>query len=578
MAIYTVQDTTMTALGDAVRKQTTKYVGKEEKNEPFFTYHFDSRNYDLVSGYNTIYFNPYSDYIGEINDIFDVCEGTFTYQANTFPSPRIKMSVPIQPNGYSYGSLDFILNNVNQNTVNSVDSYSSVFNTGFYYDVDWSLQIVMDSEVPSDIEFSFDIELRALTSDNQYIGLNTYTPNEMIDIINDWDISAIDRYKKCIIGGQYEDIASGIAKSYSIPSSDFIGVSQIGVMSFIGMENIKGVEFPEGLIKIKDQAFADCISLVGDIVLPRTLTELGGRAFGNTKITSVRILNDTTPLKYSQNVSINSTWSPFYNCNKLTTIYVPSKLYYDYMDSYLGAYHSSLITPYGEWVFDKNLSTYLAYSNEKEYSISLQDFTSTPDFSITLDKNECAEITDISIKDDNTEIIFKVKALNSEGVEELTVIIYGEEQTFTLTGTITVMETVPEPTYEVVAVDGASYGFTLNDNVYYESQNKGKSSTYALCQVNISNPIGLPVYFDCINSGEANYDYGILGAVNQTLSKSTTDDSGVKKNFKGLSSANIQTVEYTDAIGDCFIQLKYKKDGSGDQGNDTLQFQIRFGE
>lgn len=570
MATYTVQDTTMQALGDAVRKQTVKYVGKEEKNEPFFTYHFDSRNYDLVSGWNTIYLNPYSEYVGEINDIFDVCEGTFTYQANTFPSPRIKMSVPIQPNGNSYGSLDFIQNNVNQNTVSSVDSYSTPFNGVFYYDVDWPLFIVMDSEVPSDIEFSFDIELRALTSDNQYIGLNTYTPAEMIDIINNWDLSAIDRYKYSIIVPKTSE-----SKKYTIPSSDLVGLTQIGQSAFAYIETIEDIEFPEGLISIGNQAFSNCNGLSNPIVLPSTLRTLGNQAFFSTKIPSVKILNKSEVIDYGNPSSFGA---PFASCSYLKSIYIPSNLYYDYQSSRWGQDYAHLLVPYGEWVFDKDLSAYLEYDTEKEYTISLVEFTSQPDFSITLDKNEYAEITDISINDDNTEITFKVKALNSDGVETLTVIIYGEEQTYTLTGTITIMETLPESTYEVVAVDGASYGFALNDSGYYESQNKGKSATYALCQVNISNPLGLPVYFDCISYGESNYDYGILGAVNQTLSQSATDDSEVKKTFKGLSSPNIQTVEYTDASGDCFIQIKYKKDGSGDQNNDTLQFKVRFGE
>ena len=149
---------------------------------------------------------------------------------------------------------------------------------------------------------------------------------------------------------------------------------------------------------------------------------------------------------------------------------------------------------------------------------------------------------------------------------------------FDFTGNISVYETIPESTYEVVAVENASYGFELNDNGYYESKNKWVSNSYAICQVNISNAIGRKVYFDCINSGESNYDFGILSKVNTALSLTSNEDnsSNYFKSFKGQSSQNVQTVEYTDAIDNCFIQVKYKKDSSGDEGNDTLQFKVRF--
>ncbi len=574
MATYTVQDTTMTALGDAVRKQTVKYIGKEEKSEPFFTYHFDSKDYDLVSGWNTIYFNPLNEYLEEITDIFQVCEGHFTYTANTSPSPCIYISMPTQPNGNSHGAINFIINNSNETNIEVIDDYSTI---RFYYDTDWQLYIIMDSEVPSDIDFSFDFELRAMTEDNEYIGLNTYTTAEMIDTINSWDLSAIERYKYRIIAGTQLDVQNGRAKFYSIPSSDFSGISQIGNKAFSEMYCIKGIEIPEGITEIRNQAFADCSNLTGDIILPSTLTFLGGRAFSSTFITSVRILNDTTLLTYDTLASSASTWSPFYNCNQLTNIYVPSRLYPDYTNSILGEYHLSLLTPYGEWVFDPNIYKYLLYNQTETISIELLDFEETPTVSVVSDNTNIATISNITINEDNTLLTFDVTSLSTDGTANISIEISGTNQ-YSFVGTVNVMETIPEPTYEVVAVDGATYGFALNDSGYYESQNKNINSSYSLCQINISNLKGVPVYIDCISYGESNYDYGLLGSVNQTLSKTTADDSGVKKNFKGLSSTNIQTVEYTDANGDFFIQVKYKKDGSGNQGNDTLQFQVRFGE
>lgn len=141
----------------------------------------------------------------------------------------------------------------------------------------------------------------------------------------------------------------------------------------------------------------------------------------------------------------------------------------------------------------------------------------------------------------------------------------------------------PSPTYTVSDIS-TTYKFTLNENTgYYVSGNAGKTNSYSLCQVNINmldnNYI---MYVDCINSGESNYDYGILSNLNQSLVNSYTADTSttlVKKSFKGLSSTSVQTVSYdlsTLSTGNHFIQIKYRKDSSSDSGNDSLQFKIRF--
>ena len=56
-------------------------------------------------------------------------------------------------------------------------------------------------------------------------------------------------------------------------------------------------------------------------------------------------------------------------------------------------------------------------------------------------------------------------------------------------------------------------------------------------------------YFDCISYGESNYDYGIISNVGQTLGTTYSDDgttgtTAVKHNFKGESSASVQTIDY----------------------------------
>lgn len=82
----------------------------------------------------------------------------------------------------------------------------------------------------------------------------------------------------------------------------------------------------------------------------------------------------------------------------------------------------------------------------------------------------------------------------------------------------------------------------------------------------------------CINSGEANYDYGIISQPNKTLLKSNSDDgtsgsTNVFKNFKGQSSLNPVTITIPLPRGESIVYIKFRK-SSASSGNDSLQFKI----
>ena len=139
----------------------------------------------------------------------------------------------------------------------------------------------------------------------------------------------------------------------------------------------------------------------------------------------------------------------------------------------------------------------------------------------------------------------------------------------------------PPFTYTVEQVsETATQQFALNDNNYYESQCQGVANGWSLCKIVFSGSGSVTLH--CISQGESNYDYGIVGNINQTLTSSATDDGStgstkVKKNFKGLSSTNVVDVVF-DAVEDGdFIMCKYRKDSSGDTGYDSLQFQVELG-
>ncbi|MBQ8570277.1 MAG: hypothetical protein IJ444_02065 [Kiritimatiellae bacterium] len=137
---------------------------------------------------------------------------------------------------------------------------------------------------------------------------------------------------------------------------------------------------------------------------------------------------------------------------------------------------------------------------------------------------------------------------------------------------------LPKCSYTVEAVSGATYGFALNSDGYYESTNAGVDGSYSLCKVNIVVDGVSNMYVDCINYGESSFDYGILSNVDTTLELSNAADStNVKQSFSGMQSADVQTVDYgVLTAGEHYIYIKYRKDDSVNSNNDSLQFKVRF--
>lgn len=166
--------------------------------------------------------------------------------------------------------------------------------------------------------------------------------------------------------------------------------------------------------------------------------------------------------------------------------------------------------------------------------------------------------------------IYRVYRGNHDGVAEI-----ADSYLYT-DGEWTNIVPIPAHSWRVETVSGAKYGFALSGD-YYVSQNKGVSSSYALCKVVIDTNVGCKAIFNCINYAEARYDYGILSTVDNTLSLSNTADSAnVHKKFSNStdSKETVQTVEYEIPEGTHFIYVKFIKDGSGNSNNDTLQFNV----
>ena len=144
---------------------------------------------------------------------------------------------------------------------------------------------------------------------------------------------------------------------------------------------------------------------------------------------------------------------------------------------------------------------------------------------------------------------------------------------------VTIVQTANDvkPTLSWNVVSTGTYPFQLNTNGYYESTNKGHDSSYSYATLNYSGYENLVL--ECINSGESDYDYGIISQPDVLLSESTSDDgatgsTNVFHNFKGQSSTNPVQLTIPSDEGSHFITIKFIKDSSSAQGNDSLQFKV----
>jgi len=143
-------------------------------------------------------------------------------------------------------------------------------------------------------------------------------------------------------------------------------------------------------------------------------------------------------------------------------------------------------------------------------------------------------------------------------------------------------EAIPDPVYSTPS--GASYGFILNSNNFYESNNKGRSQTVAIERVTFNLPVRCLVTLKYINYAEATYDYGMFGNIDIALDTVNHEEgaNGVNNatNLKVLlsssedNSPNEKTLTYEVPAGNHFIEAKFSKDKYTDGNNDSLQFKI----
>lgn len=102
-------------------------------------------------------------------------------------------------------------------------------------------------------------------------------------------------------------------------------VTEIAANAFKENANIKSVTLSEGLVKIGEGAFARCVNITGDLIIPSTVTTIEGGytwddqgAFQGTSISSVTILDGNVPIDLGNNM--------FKNCRALQTVTLSGRI------------------------------------------------------------------------------------------------------------------------------------------------------------------------------------------------------------------------------------------------------------
>lgn len=379
-------------------------------------------------------------------------------------------------------------------------------------------------------------------------------PNGMVDAINGISTNSGSVLPKVISGSIVKLNEEDFGNIYSIRSNAFFLCS-----------NLTDVIMPDTIGIIENNAFSGCSNLAR-FKMSKNIRLIEYNVFKNcSKLTSLRLETSEIP-----GVDTNSipSW---------TQLEVPGKMYDAYLnaDTWGTTYRNQLV-PYSEYVSTLSTAITLEYNSSKTFEISLQNYMTSPEVSINIEDPTIAKAIINNV--DTETISLTISSLSTGGITTVEIMVPGEEDfVFTRQIKVSVVAELVPSSYSVENIDGVTYGFELNDNGFYESMNKGIATSFAYCKINISNMQSLPVYIDCINYAEGNYDFGLFSAVNTDLTKDISNGVFLHS-FKGLSSPNIQTLEYLDAIGNCYITVKYRKDSSGNENNDSLQFKVRFGE
>lgn len=563
MARYSIDETTLTALGDAVRSR----VGETEIRPVPYECVAQSVNATGFGEENMggPYTNPGSGMVTQVT--------SYTFPGAT--TITVKLGGKGQHSYYTVKAASGVITDFND--FNNISDKKTLLGADFskneYYIeteatfTDTDSITIQDNLWQSGAErgCGYYLEIRAYDADGNLVPYfieeevkKTMTPERMIT-----EISKINKPNV---------LASGIVGKTvtKITAEDLEGITAMGSYAFRDCTALEEIELPDTVTTLGEHCFA--YTKIQELVLPPSVYSIRSTTFDylnhGTRSTTIKILKEDGVVL--PNLALGSAASAL---TGLKEILVPGKFLSEYRNHPFYSKVSSLFKPWDEWTGElSKLASVLLFNSTEDITLSLVGFDYVPEVNITTDAP--VDISNISV---TTEAItFTITAQSTEGQGTITIqVTRADGVVIEKTVKARVIAELTPSSYTVTPLEITSYTFALNDAGYYESNNQKQSYSEALCRVDISNLQGQKVVFECINFAESNYDYGRLGNVNQEYLANATD-SLYYANFKGKQMATVQEISYTDAVGDCFIYVSFIKDTSGDKNNDSLQFKVRF--
>ena len=356
---------------------------------------------------------------------------------------------------------------------------------------------------------------------------------------------------------------SAFSECSGLTSVSFPNATSIGEGAFASCSGLTSVSFPNAT-SIGLQAFQYCSSLTS-VSIPKA-TSIGDSAFSGSGLTTIYVGTE------SDTVCTLSHTNAFTNCTNLTNIYVP----YSLVDSYKSATNWSS--------FADKIKADRVPVECISLSITADDVAVGNETSTTVYYTAECTYTKNGILQEGTTVFTGKGISNSFEQNTSTTDTVQRTVSFTFMGktaTTTITQGVWVNRSITVTTEGISkYGWELApaDSEYnikgydvYMSNNKGVGKSQAVMKLKCKGYTDLTLYIR--SYAESSYDYTIASKVNVSNYPKDYYSSDVKAHTSGKQNSgttlnDYTKVEYTGLKDNDTIYIVFKKDSSGDKGDD----------
>lgn len=196
MSLYTIEDTTLTSLGDAVRSKTSKYIGVDEMPTPTFDISFDTTTMEPVETYigQTYHEVPLNlkEMFGEDYSRIAKLYVSGSYESYTrgFDYSIFNLRLRFRDTKTESSSgvfIDIVEGNSSDPLTGDITTYVDFANIGDNRNKPYiSIQLKVNDWVYTNNDgwYKCNLQIWACDANDKFLKLNTYTPLEMVDEIN----------------------------------------------------------------------------------------------------------------------------------------------------------------------------------------------------------------------------------------------------------------------------------------------------------------------------------------------------------------------------------------------------------